>query len=88
MKINNEQIEWFQSANKILQTPNHFPDGQKAVEYYREIYADEISHKKSPYYRSLSPGCLSCIRHCVFTVKNDLVKMGILDNIGDYIKNK
>lgn len=88
MKINNEQIEFFQKANKILQTPNHFPDGNKVVDYYKEIYADEIEQKKSPYYRSLSPGCLSCIRHCVFTIKNDLVKMKILDIKGDYIKNK
>jgi hypothetical protein len=88
MKINNEQIEFFQKANKILQTPNHFPDGNKVVDYYKEIYADEIEQKKSPYYRSLSPGCLSCIRFCVFTVKNDLVKMKILDIKGDYIKNK
>ena len=88
MKINNEQIEFFQKANKILQTPNHFPDGNKVVDYYKEIYAEEIEQKKSPYYRSLSPGCLSCIRFCVFSIKNDLVKMKILDIKGDYIKNK
>lgn len=84
MKITDEQIRWFQNGYQILQTPGHFPDSSKAVEYYREIYADEIENKKSPYYQSLSPNCSKCIRHCVFTVKNDLVKLGILDIKGDF----
>lgn len=84
MTITNDEIQWFVEANKILQTPNHFPDGHKAVDLYKKIFKEEIEKKKTPYYRSLSPGCLSCIRHCVFTVKNELVKLGIIDIKGEY----
>lgn len=84
MKINDEQIKFFQWANKILQTPNHFPDGNRVIDEYKLIFKEELEKKKSPYYRSLSPGCMSCIRHCVFTVKNELVKLGILDINGEF----
>lgn len=86
MKISNEQIEFVVWANKLLQQPNRFPDGNKVLDIYKEVFAEEITQKKSPYYRSLSPGCMSCIRHCVFTIKNELVKLGILDINGEYIK--
>ena len=86
MKINNEQIEFFQKANKILQTPGHFPDGNKVVDEYMKIYKEEYEQKKAPYYRSLSPSCGSCIRHCVFSIANDLRKLKIIDNNGDFIQ--
>lgn len=85
MKIDNEQIEFFVKANKILQVPSHFPDGNKVMEEYMEIYKEEYEQKKTPYYRSLSPSCGSCIRHMVFTVANDLRKLKIIDINGDYI---
>lgn len=88
MKINNEQIEFFVKANKILQTPSHFPDGNKVVDEYMKIYKEEYEQKKAPYYRSLSPSCGSCIRHCTFTVANDLRKLKIIDINGDYINGK
>jgi len=88
MKISNEQIEFFVKANKILQQPSHFPDGNKVIDYYKEIYADEIAQKKAPYYRSLSPSCGSCIRHCTFTIANDLRRLKIIDINGDYINGK
>ena len=84
MTINNEQIEFFQKAFKILQNPQRYPDGNKCVDYYKEIYKEEIKNKKNPYHRSLSPSCGSCIRHCVFTVHNDLEVMGIVDKKGEY----
>ena len=79
MKISNEQIEFFVKANKILQVPSHFPDGNKVLEEYKKIYEEELKNKKAPYYRSLSASCGSCIRHCVFTCINDLRKLKIID---------
>lgn len=86
MKINNEQIEFFQKANKILQTPGHFPDGNRVYDEYRKIYEEELEKKVSPYYRSLSPSCGSCIRHMTFMVANDMKRLNIIDNNGDFIK--
>ena len=86
MKINDEDIKFFQWAYKLLSQPNRYPDGNKVVDAYNRIYQEEIKEKKTPYFRSLSPGCISCIKHCVYTIKNDLVKLGILDIKGDFIK--
>ena len=87
MKINNEQIEFVVWANKLLQQPNRFPDGNKVIDIYKNVFSEEIAQKKPPYFRSLSPGCMSCIRFCVFTLKNKLVELGIVDNKGNYINN-
>lgn len=86
MKLTSEQIDFFQKANKILQTPSHFPDGNKVMEEYMKIYKEEYEQKKAPYYRSLSPSCGSCIRHMVYTVANDMRALGLIDLKGDFIK--
>lgn len=86
MKISNEQIDFFYKANKILQTPSHFPDGNKVMEEYRKIYEEELKNKKAPYYRSLSPSCGSCIRHMVYMVANDMRALGIIDLKGEFKK--
>lgn len=86
MKINNEQIEFFQKANKILQHPGHFPDGNKVYDEYHKIFEEEIKNKVSPYYRSLTPSCGSCIRFMTFAVANKLKELKIIDNNGDFIQ--
>lgn len=86
MVITNEDIDFVQKAFKIFQTPGHYPDGKKSIDIYKKVYAEEINNKQKPYYRSLSPGCGSCIRHCIFTMKNSLTELGILDLNGDFVK--
>ena len=86
MKISSEQITFVQKCFKILQTPGHYPDGNKVISTFKSVYAKEIKNKVKPYYRSLSPNCGTCIKFCVFTLKNDLEEIGILDVKGDYTK--
>lgn len=84
MVISNEDIEFIVKANKILQNPQRYPDGQKCIDIYKRVYADEIAARKNPYYRSLSPSCGSCIRHCVFTLASTLKELGIIKANGEY----
>lgn len=62
MKITNEDVEWFKDAEKIIRK-GYYPNGQKAIEDYKRIFADEIA--KGTMRSNLNPKCGSCIKEAV-----------------------
>ena len=78
MKIDSKDIDFIIKAHDILQIPSHFPDGEKVLDVYIRTFQSEYEAKKKPYFRSLSPNCMTCIRHCAFTLYNALKEVGIV----------
>lgn len=62
MKITSDDIKWFKEAKKII-NEGHYPNGQKAIEDYKRIFADEIA--KGTMASNLNPRCGSCIKTAV-----------------------
>lgn len=62
MKISSDDIEWFKEAKKTI-NKGYYPNGQKAIEDYKRIFADEIA--KGAMTGNLNPHCGSCIRTAV-----------------------
>ena len=65
MKLTDENIDFILRADKILQKPNHFPDGEKTVSLYKQVFEEEIRAKNPKYNKTLKPTCASCIKYCV-----------------------
>ena len=72
MKISSEQIEWFKEAKKTI-NKGYYPNGQKAIDDYRTIFADEIA--KGTMTGNLNPHCGSCIRQAVQKTYDAIIKL-------------
>lgn len=72
MKITNEDVEWFKDAHNIVRK-GFFPNGQKAIEDYKRIFADEIANGKMR--SNLNPKCGSCIKEAVQKVYRAIINL-------------
>ena len=72
MKITNEDIEWFKEAYKIVRK-GYYPNGQRAVDDYKRIFADEIA--KGTMRGNLNPKCGSCIKEAVQKTYEAIIKL-------------
>ena len=86
MKITNEDVEWFKDAEKIIRK-GYYPNGQKAIEDYKRIFADEIA--KGTMRGNLNPKCGSCIKEAVQKTYQAIIKLEKeLENDKEGIKEK
>ena len=72
MKITSDDIQWFKEAKKIL-SKGYYPNGQKAIEDYKRIFADEIAKGTMP--SNLNPRCGSCIKTAVQKTYDTIIKL-------------
>lgn len=72
MKISSEDIEWFKEAKKTI-NKGYYPSGQKAIDDYKRIFADEIA--KGTMTSNLNPKCGSCIRQAVQKTYDAIIKL-------------
>ena len=72
MKISSEQIEWFKEAKNTI-NKGYYPNGQKAIDDYKRIFADEIA--KGTMTGNLNPHCGSCIRQAVQKTYDAIIKL-------------
>ena len=72
MKITSEQIELFKEAKKTI-NKGYYPSGQKAIDDYKTIFADEIA--KGTMTGNLNPHCGSCIRQAVQKTYDAIIKL-------------
>ena len=72
MKITSEQIEWFKEAKNTI-NKGYYPNGQKAIDDYKTIFADEIA--KGTMTGNLNPHCGSCIRQAVQKTYDAIIKL-------------
>lgn len=72
MKITSEQIEFFKEAEKLIKK-GYYPSGQMAIQYYKEIFAEEIANGKMS--GTLNPKCGGCIKKSVFKVNEAINKL-------------
>lgn len=72
MKITSDDIEWFKEAKKII-NKGYYPNGQKAIDDYKRIFADEIA--KGTMTSNLNPKCGSCIRTAVQKTYEAIIKL-------------
>lgn len=86
MKITNEDVQWFKDANEIVRK-GYYPNGQKAIEDYKRIFADEIA--KGTMRSNLNPKCGSCIKEAVQKTYEAIIKLEKqLENDKQGIKEK
>ena len=62
MKITDEQIEYFKEADRIVKK-GYYPSGQKVIDTYKKIFADEIA--KGTMRDNFNPKCGGCLRQVV-----------------------
>lgn len=72
MKITSEQIQWFKEAKKTI-NKGYYPLGQKAIDDYKRIFADEIA--KGTMTGNLNPRCGSCIKTAVQKTYDAIIKL-------------
>lgn len=72
MKITSDDIEWFKEAKKTI-NKGYYPNGQKAIDDYKRIFADEIA--KGTMTSNLNPKCGSCIRTAVQKTYEAIIKL-------------
>lgn len=72
MKITSDDIEWFKKAADTV-SKGFYPNGQKAIDDYKRIFADEIA--KGTMTGNLNPHCGGCIKRVVQEVKNAIIKL-------------
>ena len=72
MKITSDDIKWFKEAKKTIDK-GYYPDGKKAIEDYKTIFADEIASGKMP--SNLNPRCGSCIKTAVQKTYDIIIKL-------------
>lgn len=72
MKITSDDIEWFKKAADTV-SKGYYPNGQKAIDDYKRIFADEIA--KGTMTSNLNPKCGGCIKRAVQEVKNVIIKL-------------
>ena len=72
MKISSDDIEWFKEAKKTI-NKGYYPNGQKAIDDYKRIFADEIA--KGTMTGKLNLHCGSCIRQAVQKTYDAIIKL-------------
>ena len=72
MKISSDEIEWFKEAKNTI-NKGYYPNGQKAIDDYKRIFADEIA--KGTMTGNLNPHCGSCIRQAVQKTYDAIIKL-------------
>ena len=72
MKITSDDIEWFKEAKNTI-NKGYYPSGQKAIDDYKRIFADEIA--KGTMTGNLNPHCGSCIRQAVQKTYEAIIKL-------------
>ena len=72
MKITSEDIQWFKEAKKTIDK-GYYPNGKKAIEDYKRIFADEIA--KGTMTSNLNPRCGSCIKTAVQKTYDTIIKL-------------
>ena len=72
MKITSEDIKWFKEAKKTIDK-GYYPDGKKAIEDYKRIFADEIAKGTMP--SNLNPRCGSCLKTAVQKTYDTIIKL-------------
>lgn len=72
MKITSDDIEWFKEAKNTI-NKGYYPSGQKAIDDYKRIFADEIA--KGAMTGNLNPHCGSCIRQAVQKTYDAIIKL-------------
>ena len=72
MKISSDDIEWFKEAKKTI-NKGYYPNGQKAIDDYKRIFADEIA--KGAMTSNLNPHCGPCIRQAVQKTYDAIIKL-------------
>ena len=72
MKITSDDIQWFKEAKKTIDK-GFYPNGQKAIEDYKRIFADEIAKGTMP--SNLNPRCGSCIKTAVQKTYDTIIKL-------------
>lgn len=85
MKITNDDIEFFTKAEDIIKR-GYYPDGNKAVESYKRIFASEISEGKMK--GNLSPRCGACIKESVKLTMEKINELKEKLNIDDSRTNQ
>lgn len=72
MKITSEEIEYFREAEKLIKR-GYYPSGQKAIDTYRKIFAEEIS--SGTMRDNFSPKCGGCIKQVVGITMNKIIEL-------------
>ena len=72
MKITDEEIEYFKEADKIVRR-GYYPSGQKAIDTYKKIFAEEIANGKMR--DNFNPKCGGCIRQVVEITINKIKEL-------------
>lgn len=72
MKITDEEIEYFKEADKIVKR-GYYPNGQKAIDTYKKIFAEEIANGKMR--DNFNPKCGGCIRQVVEITINKIKEL-------------
>lgn len=72
MKITDEEIEYFKEAEKLIRK-GYYPNGQKAIDTYKKIFAEEIA--KGTMTSNLNPKCGSCIKTAVQKTYEAIIKL-------------
>lgn len=72
MKITSEQIDFIQKAKNTLNR-GYYPEGNKAVDMYMQVFEEEIKQGKMR--KNLSPRCGSCITEAVNALYNLIIKL-------------
>lgn len=72
MKITDEEIEYFKEANRIIKK-GYYPNGQKAIDTYKKIFAEEIANRKMR--DNFNPKCGGCIRQVVEITINKIKEL-------------
>ena len=72
MKITSEEIEYFKEAEKLIRK-GYYPNGQKAIDTYKKIFAEEIA--KGTMTSNLNPKCGGCIRTAVQKTYEAIIKL-------------
>ena len=86
MKISSDDIEWFKEAKNTI-NKGYYPNGQKAIDDYKRIFADEIA--KGAMTGNLNPHCGSCISQAVQKTYDAIIKLEKeLDNDKQGIKKE
>ncbi len=72
MKITDEEIEYFKEADKTVKK-GYYPNGQKAIDTYKKIFAEEIANGKMR--DNFNPKCGGCIRQVVEITINKIKEL-------------
>lgn len=72
MKITSEDIEYFKEADRIIKK-GYYPNGQKTIDTYKKIFAEEIANGKMR--DNFNPHCGGCIKQVVGITINKIKEL-------------